>query len=148
MDMVVSETLRKWPIVVIIDRVCTKPYTIEVKYPDEKPVHFKVGPPIFGPVFAIHRDPNYYPEPERFDPGRFNDQNKRKIKPYTYLPLGKGPRECTALRLGLLEAKTLFFYILSSFKIAAVEKSPIPLKITKKRMTMYAEGRFKCRTRT
>ncbi|KAJ8955214.1 hypothetical protein NQ317_001067 [Molorchus minor] len=43
MDMVVSETLRKWPSFVSTDRVCTKPYTIEPKLPGEKPVHLKKG---------------------------------------------------------------------------------------------------------
>ena len=41
MDMVVSESLRKWPNSVATDRVSTKPYTIEPKYPNEKPVHLE-----------------------------------------------------------------------------------------------------------
>ena len=41
MDMVVSECLRKWPNSVATDRVSTKPYTIEPKYPNEKPVHLE-----------------------------------------------------------------------------------------------------------
>ncbi|RZC35461.1 p450 domain containing protein, partial [Asbolus verrucosus] len=38
MDMVVSESLRKWPNGVATDRLCIKPYTIEAKNPDEKPL--------------------------------------------------------------------------------------------------------------
>ncbi|RZC32285.1 p450 domain containing protein, partial [Asbolus verrucosus] len=41
MDMVTSETLRKWPNAPGIDRICTKPYTIEPQTPDEKPLHLK-----------------------------------------------------------------------------------------------------------
>ncbi|KAJ8916090.1 hypothetical protein NQ315_004456, partial [Exocentrus adspersus] len=94
MDMVVSECLRKWPNAVVTDRICTKPYTIKPVFPEEKPVHLQKGDLILLPMCAIHHDPRYYPNPERFDPERFNDENKGKIKPYTYFPFGLGPRNC------------------------------------------------------
>lgn len=46
------------------------------------------------PIMGLHYDPNYYPNPEKFDPERFNDENKAKLNPYTYLPFGYGPRVC------------------------------------------------------
>lgn len=46
------------------------------------------------PIWSLHRDPKYYDDPEKFDPERFYDENKHKIKPYTYLPFGIGPRNC------------------------------------------------------
>ncbi|KAJ8955213.1 hypothetical protein NQ317_001066 [Molorchus minor] len=81
MEMVVSEALRKWPSFVSTDRVCTKPYTIEPKLPGEKPVHLKKGDSLSIPIYAIHHDPEHYPDPERFDPERFNEENKKKHKP-------------------------------------------------------------------
>ncbi|XP_063916162.1 cytochrome P450 9e2-like [Zophobas morio] len=142
LDMVVSETLRKWPNSVAMDRICTKPYTIEAKYPDEKSVHLKEGDVISVPVFGLHRDPEYYPEPERFDPERFSDENKDNIKPYTYLPFGSGPRNCIGSRLALLEAKTLMFNVLSNFELVPVEKTQIPMVLSKKSMSMTAEKGF------
>lgn len=46
------------------------------------------------PVSAFHYDPEYFPDPENFDPERFSNENKHKIKPYTYMPFGEGPRAC------------------------------------------------------
>jgi cytochrome P450 len=46
------------------------------------------------PVYALHHDPKYYPEPERFDPERFNEDEKANRHRYVYLPFGEGPRIC------------------------------------------------------
>ena len=46
------------------------------------------------PAYGLHRDPEYFPDPEKFDPGRFNEDNKTKIWDYTYIPFGDGPRIC------------------------------------------------------
>ena len=46
------------------------------------------------PVIALHHDPKYYPEPERFDPERFSEEENQKRHHYVYLPFGEGPRIC------------------------------------------------------
>jgi Cytochrome P450 len=49
---------------------------------------------VLVPVYALHHDPDYFPDPEKFDPERFSDENKGNIKNFTYLPFGSGPRNC------------------------------------------------------
>ncbi|KAJ8965322.1 hypothetical protein NQ314_004216 [Rhamnusium bicolor] len=142
MDMVVSEAMRKWPNAVATDRVCTKPYTIEATSPEEKPVHLEVGATVFIPVFGIHRCPKLYPDPDRFDPERFSDENKANINPYTYMPFGVGPRNCIGSRFALLETKIVFFFILQHFQIVPVEKTQIPLKISRKSFPLAAANEF------
>ncbi|KAJ3645738.1 hypothetical protein Zmor_023374 [Zophobas morio] len=142
MDMVVSETLRKWPNAIATDRICTKPYTIEPKTPNEKPVHLDKGDVISLPMYPIQRDPQYYPEPERFDPERFSDENKNKIKPYTFFPFGLGPRNCIGSRFALMETKLLFYHIISNFELIPVEKTQIPIRFNRKAINMAAEKGF------
>lgn len=92
MDCVVSETLRRWTILATQDRFVSKPYVLEDK--NGKKIQLNTGDGVFIPAGAIHMDPRYYPNPEIFDPERFNDENKHKIRPDTYLPFGVGARNC------------------------------------------------------
>lgn len=73
----------------MLPRLCTKTY----KVPDSDLVIEK-GTMLFIPTLAIQRDEDYYPDPEKFDPERFNQENKSKRHPFAWLPFGEGPRAC------------------------------------------------------
>ncbi|XP_031353175.1 cytochrome P450 9e2-like [Photinus pyralis] len=139
MDMVVSETLRQWPPGFQLDRRCVRDYVIEPEKPHEKPVTIEKGMMIIIPAVGIHRDPQHFENPTKFDPERFNDENKVKIKPYSYLPFGSGPRNCIASRFALLETKTLMFHILAKFSMVVIDKTQIPLKLDKARLSLVAQ---------
>ncbi|KAG5671809.1 hypothetical protein PVAND_001984 [Polypedilum vanderplanki] len=125
LDAVISETLRKWPAAPVTDRICVKDY--ELKY-DNKCIKFEANKTIMLiPIWSIHRDPKYYQNPDKFDPERFNDENKKLIDPDTYLPFGVGPRNCIGSRFALMEIKTFFYYLLLNFTIEVTEKTQIPL---------------------
>ncbi|KAJ8916091.1 hypothetical protein NQ315_004457 [Exocentrus adspersus] len=142
LDMVVSEVLRKWPSTLATDRLCLKPYTINPALPDEQPLHLEEGSILMIPIYGMHHDQEYFPNPDRFDPDRFNDENKDNIKPYTYFPFGLGPRNCIGSRFALLENKVLMFYILMYFEIVPVERSRIPVQLSKTSINLTAEGGF------
>ncbi|KAL5273918.1 hypothetical protein ACFFRR_000592 [Megaselia abdita] len=128
LDCVISEALRKWPINASTDRVCTKP--IEIQDPETGEfIKIEAGDKIMIPIVGLHRDPKYYPDPMKFDPERFNDENKHNINPNTYLPFGIGPRMCIAHRFAFMEIKTMLFYMFSDFKVELSDKSSIPLKL-------------------
>lgn len=94
LDQIISEALRKWPIVMETERICTKDYV----YDDgEKKFTIEKGSSILYPIFCIQRDPKYFENPDKFDPDRFSDENKHKILPGTYTPFGRGPRSCIGI---------------------------------------------------
>ena len=78
-----------YPPVPVLNRQCVKDYII----PGTNTVIEK-NMVMFIPLLALHKDPDYYPDPEKFDPDRFNDENKLSRHPYVHLPFGEGPRNC------------------------------------------------------
>lgn len=52
------------------------------------------GQDVFIPTFGIHFDPQIYPDPETFDPERFDEKVAKARHPMAYLPFGDGPRNC------------------------------------------------------
>lgn len=127
MDMVISETLRLWPIGAIQDRAVSKQYIIDDT--DGNKVLLQPNDIVWIPVYAIHRDPEYYHQPNAFIPERFSDENKQNIRSGTYLPFGLGPRACIASRFALLQLKVVIYHILLRFKIECTEKTPIPMRL-------------------
>lgn len=138
LDMVVSEALRKYPTATLTDRYANKDYVFD----DEEGLRFVIekGKTIWIPMLALHHDPKYFPEPERFDPERFSEDNRSKIVPGTYLPFGAGPRSCIGPRLALLEVKMALYHLVKDFNLQASEKTQIPLRLSKSAFTMQAEN--------
>ncbi|KAF2898150.1 hypothetical protein ILUMI_08020 [Ignelater luminosus] len=142
LDMVVSETLRKWPPFAVTDRKVVKDFTIEAKYPHEKPLKVDNTVVCQIPIYSLHRDSKYFPDPEKFDPERFNDVNKQDIVPFTYLPFGAGPRNCIGSRFALLEVKVVIFHILSRFEIIPIKETHIPLILSKSNVNPVPDEGF------
>jgi len=123
LDKTVAETLRKYPPVTVLNRECTKDYPI----PGTN-VIIEKGTPVIIPVEAIHHDPQYFPEPDRFDPERFSEEAKSGRHRFVYLPFGEGPRICIGMRFGLMQTKVGLISVLSNYEVSVCEKTSIPLK--------------------
>lgn len=146
MDMVVSESLRMWP-VAAFDRKCGRDYVLD----DGAGLKFTIdaGTCIWVPVYGIHRDPKYYPNPDKFEPERFSDENRGKIDMTMYMPFGMGPRNCIGSRFALMEIKAIMYALLLNFSIERNEKTQVPLKLAKGFVGLQVENglhlRFKKR---
>lgn len=116
------ETLRKHPILAHLLREANEDY----KVPGTEIVIEK-GTTILIPVHSIHHDPEIYPDPERFDPSRFEPEAIKERNPYAYLAFGDGPRNCIGERFGKMQAKIGIISLLRSFKFSVSHRTEVPL---------------------
>lgn len=97
--MVFSEALRLYPPVWIVARRNQKTWS----YGNSA---FPPGSFIFISPYLVQRDPRFFPDPERFDPGRWTAEAVAQRLKYSYFPFGGGPRQCIgegfAWMIGLL----------------------------------------------
>jgi cytochrome P450 len=90
---VFTETLRKYPILPFLDRMCCRDYELPA-HSGTGTITLTVGTGVYIPLLALHYDPTYFPAPEKFDPERFTEENKHNRPNYTCIPFGEGPRMC------------------------------------------------------
>lgn len=130
-----TESLRKYPPAQHVSRICNKTYQIPnsdiVVYPGEF---------LSVPIMGIHHDPVYYPEPEKFIPERFSQENKAKRHPMTFLPFGDGPRICIGARLGQLIAKAAVAAAVRKYNLTLNKKTSTPIRYNKKTILLNVEG--------
>jgi cytochrome P450 len=63
-------------------------------------------------MYAVHRNPDIYPNPSFYDPERFSEYNIGKIPNYAYLPFGIGPRDCMGYDFGWAMTKLFVIKLL------------------------------------
>ena len=73
----------------------------------------------------MHRDPEFFPEPERFMPERFSEEARKGLDNETFLPFGAGQRICIGMRLAMIETKMILAELLSKFKFYPCDKTPV-----------------------
>lgn len=99
------------------------------------------GTSIIIPVLGIHNDPEYFPEPQKFDPNRFSNDEKQKRDAMTWLAFGDGPRNCIGNRFGMMQTRIGLITLLNNFEFSATPNTEIPIKINlKSSILMAANG--------
>ncbi|KAI5713715.1 hypothetical protein M8J76_004162 [Diaphorina citri] len=74
------------------------------------------GTTICGIVYAIHRHPKHWPNPEVFDPNRFLPAEIARRNPNAYLPFSVG-RYCVGYKYAMLQMKVTLSTLLRRYKV-------------------------------
>lgn len=70
------------------------------------------------PIYGLHHDPDFYPQPLEFRPERFlHGGLKRYQQQGVFLGFGNGPRQCVGIRLGLTQTKAALAAIVRRFEV-------------------------------
>ena len=65
----------------------------------------KTGSIVAVNPYVMHHDPRFFPDPYRFDPDRWTDEQRRARPKYAYFPFGGGPRLCLGESFAWNEAR-------------------------------------------
>lgn len=118
LDACIKETLRKYPPIIRLERRLNKDgYELGG-------IKLNRGIMVEIPSQVVHYNPEYYPDPEKFDPERFMPENKDKLVPYTYLAFGLGPRNCVGTRFAYQQIKFCLANILPKYKLTPSARTP------------------------
>jgi cytochrome P450 family 4 len=74
------------------------------------------GTNVFINITYNHRNPDQFPNHDKFDPDNFLPERVAKRHPYAYIPFSSGPRNCIGQKFALLEEKTVLSYILRHYE--------------------------------
>jgi len=126
LEQVLKEAMRLFPPVPVHSR---QPFNeIDLGHGHSIPA----GATVFMSTLAVHRDPRYFPDPEKFDPERFSPQNSVGRHPYAYIPFGIGRRMCVGHLFATMEAKTILSTVLRRYCITEIESGIKGLEETMK----------------
>lgn len=81
-------------------------------------------------LFVMFRDPEYFPEPAKFNPDRFingiqSGNNSSASSTFAYVPFSAGARNCIGQKFAMLEMKSIVSIILRHFELLPVGEEPV-----------------------
>ncbi|XP_021518139.2 cytochrome P450 4F6 isoform X2 [Meriones unguiculatus] len=118
LTMCIKESLRLHPPVSIISRRCTH----DVELPDGRVI--PKGTVCVVSIFGAHHNPSVWPDPEVYDPFRFDPENSQKRSPLAFIPFSAGSRNCIGQTFAMSEMKVGLALTLLRFRVLPGDKEP------------------------
>ena len=109
LDQVVRETLRLYPPIHVGNRIAVRDLDFDGYLIPE-------GTRVMYSIYLTQRHPDYWTDPDCFNPDRFASGWERAITPYSYLPFGGGPRNCIGMAFAQVEVKMVLARLVQQFE--------------------------------
>lgn len=114
LEQCVSESLRLYPFLPMIGRCLKEDLEIgDFVVPS--------GSEVLIPIYILHRHQDIYPEPEKFDPERFNAENSARRHPCAFIPFSSGVRNCPGQKFAMLQMKIILSQVVRRFQLELVK---------------------------
>jgi len=119
LEQVIKETLRLYPAVPYIGRFLYEDFTLPCGHT------LPAGTSISLFLFRLHRDPNVFPNPEKFNPDNFSPEKMMNRFAFAHTPFSAGPRNCIGQKFAMLEMKAVLSRLLRTYKVKAMPPEPL-----------------------
>ncbi len=115
---VFKETLRLYPPAYAILRQTVQPLDLD-------DYHLPRGMRVAISPYTLHRRPDAFPDPERFDPDRWTPAREAQLPRYAYLPFSTGPRNCVGSHFALMEGQMVLATIAQQVRFTVAPNQQI-----------------------
>jgi cytochrome P450 len=135
LTMVLKEAMRLYPSAPVIGRRAVADTEIGG-------VRIPAGADVLVSPWVTQRHPDYWPDPDRFDPERFTPEAEEGRPRYAWFPFGGGPRACIGQHLSMLESVLGLAVLLQTYEFEPADEAEVPLGAA---ITLTAKGPVRCR---
>lgn len=119
---VINEVLRMYPLWFLMRRTTTE---VEVGG-----VHMPPGTEVIFSPHALHFDPRFYADPERFDPDRWTSDRASDLPKGAFIPFGAGNRQCIGNTFAITEVAIAVATVTARWRLVPVPGKPVRVKYT------------------
>ena len=117
-DMVLAESMRLWPPTALVFRIALEDDVLPTG------TQIPAGSKLLLSPYIVQRDPRNFPDPERFDPRRFDREWRRGRPQFAYFPFGGGPRVCIGRTLATLQCRLVLARLAQRVRLELAEAAP------------------------
>uniref|UniRef100_A0A8C5XFP2 Docosahexaenoic acid omega-hydroxylase CYP4F3-like n=1 Tax=Microcebus murinus TaxID=30608 RepID=A0A8C5XFP2_MICMU len=118
LTMCIKESLRLHPPAPMISRRCTQ----DIVLPDGRVI--PKGVICLISILGTHHNPAVWPDPEVYDPSRFDPENAKERSPLAFVPFSAGPRNCIGQTFAMTEMKVVLALTLLRFRLLPDHTEP------------------------
>jgi len=115
---VINEAMRLYPPAWITDRVALEDDEING-------IEIPKGTMVMSFIYGAHRDPQYWTEPNKFIPERFDAENIKQKPSFSYFPFGGGPRLCIGNNFSMMEMQLILAYVIPHYDFELIPNQEI-----------------------
>jgi cytochrome P450 len=133
-EMVFLETLRLYPSIYLFFRE----NTVAHKFGEYEILPRSL---IFMSPYVMHRNPEYYIDPETFNPERWTPEFKAQLPKFAYLPFGGGSRQCIGESFATMEAMIIIAIIAQKWQLSIAHQEAAAETLPK--ITLKSKGHLR-----
>lgn len=137
LEWIMYEAMRLNPGLGELAKTCNEEITLQGY--DKLTCRLKPGDVVLVSCMGLHKDEEFWSNPDAFDPDRFGP-NKLERNKYTYLGFGEGSRMCIGKRLGTMTVKTVMAVILKNYLLETSPRTQLPLEMDPNTFAWVAKG--------
>ncbi|KAF2885095.1 hypothetical protein ILUMI_21098 [Ignelater luminosus] len=134
LERVIKETMRLFPVGPLIVRAITGDIQLDNN------CIIPAGSSVVLVILKLHRHPEIWPNPTKFDPDRFLPEAIAKRHSYSWLPFSGGPRNCAGAKYAMIAMKSLIATVVRKYQFSTEYKTVEEIRITADLMLKPLDG--------